>query len=56
MVSNYGIAWYSLMYYDMVLICMDTVEVILSDWRDTSVGTTENLKGGLCGFILARPQ
>ena len=28
----------------MVLSCIDTVEVILSDWRDTQTGTTGNLK------------
>ena len=28
----------------MVLSCIDTVEVILSDWRDAQTGTTGNLK------------
>ena len=30
----------------MVTSYIDTTEVILSDWRDTGAGTTENLKVG----------
>ena len=42
----YDVAWYyMLQLYSMVLYgpsCIDTVEVILSDWLDTSAGPSEN--------------
>ena len=37
----------------MVLSCIDIVEVILGDWRDTGAGLSENCKSSslaLCGF------
>ena len=37
--------------YFMDLSCIDTIEVILSDWRDTDAGTTENLKSGVLLYI-----
>ena len=43
------IAWYCVVLHDiswyfMVLICIDTVELILSDWSDTGAGTNEKVK------------
>ena len=35
----HSIAWYC-----MELSCVDTIVVIMSDWRDTSAGPSENLK------------
>ena len=32
------IAWYS-----MILICINSIEVILGDWRDIGAGSTVNL-------------
>ena len=32
--------------------CIDTVEVILSDWRDTGAGTIENLKKLPARYVL----
>ena len=41
--------------YFMNLSCIDTIEVILSDWRDTEAGTTENLKSEVLLYIYSRP-
>ena len=38
-----SITWYCMIFHDPVN-CIDTVEVILSDWRNTGTGTTQNLK------------
>ena len=35
-------------WYCMVLSCIDTIEFILSDWRDTCAGPTENLNKSCC--------
>ena len=35
---------HGIMWYFFVLTCIDTIEVILSDWRDTGAETTDNLK------------
>ena len=39
----------------MNLSCIDTIEVILSDWRDTEAGTTGNLKSEVLLYIYSRP-
>ena len=36
----------------LVLCCIDIVEVILSDWRDTGAGTIENLKKLPARYVL----
>ena len=32
------------LWYCMVMSCIDTAEVILSDWRDTGTGMSKHLK------------
>ena len=36
----------------MTGVCMDNTEMILSDWCNTSVGLSENLKNGLPAALL----
>ena len=44
----YGIAWYCVVSHVIVArvshSSIDTIEVILSDWRDTGAGLSENWK------------